>query len=178
MAFDYAKFHSRSFYNSKGQPYACHSIDDENRAKEQGFTSSAYIRSRWPTTVYNKQTGESKTVGNLDWPDEKNAAAIAGLGPDWTTDYVAPVAPKSEAAPAEGSGSLSLMALAEVLGEVRAVAASVKQLSESMIDIETSVADLTSARVAMESRMAEMESVFVEPVLAGPTIEQAEKKKK
>ena len=167
MAFDYAKHHSRSLYNSNGVPYPCHSVDDEKRAREAGFTSVNYVLSRWPTTVYNKKTGESKTVGRLDWSNEKNEMEITNLGPDWAGDYVAPVEPKKEATPAEGAGGLSLMALAEVLTEIRGLGANLKQVQESLLDVEIAVADLTSARVAMESRLSEMEAVIVEPVAVG-----------
>ncbi len=104
--FNYQRDHSRAFYApadngtvKKGQVFWCHQPDDEQRAREQGFTSKSYVRSEWPKTAYHKKTGQTKPVGKLEWDNDKNMAALAEMGPDWGLDHVAVPEPV-EAAPA------------------------------------------------------------------------------
>lgn len=166
MAFNYAKDHVRYAYNKIGQKMPCESVDDEARAKEAGFTSFSYVKSLWPTTAYNKITGESKQVGKLEWDEARNAAAVAALGPDWGLDPVTiEVKAPRPAGSAEASGD-TLSMLVNLLSEV-------KMMREQMADVETAVAELSAARVSQESRLAELEAEM-EP----ETVPAADEKKK
>ena len=159
--FDYNRFHSRSFYAPKttanvkrGQAYPCHSKEDEARAREAGFTSVAYIQSDWPTTVYNKKTGESRSVGKLEWSDEQNAAAIAALGPDWGTEHVAVPEPKKEEA-AGASPKADIGLISDLFGELKLATGRIDQLEEA-------ISEVAGARMAMETRIADLEGMIEE----------------
>lgn len=148
MAFDYARYHVRYFYNNRGQSMPAYNIDDEARAKEQGFTSATYVPSKWPTTVYNKKTGETKAVGKLDWDEKRNQAAVMELGLDWTTEHVAP--PEQPPTKASGEGIGAPLAMLEILGELR-------RIHEELAELTSAVAELGTARVATESRLGALE---------------------
>ena len=148
--FNYVRDHSRSLYNAKGVPFACHSKEDEVRAKEQGFTSATYVPSQWPKTVFHKKTGESKVVGKLEWDEEKNAAAVVALGPDWTLDHVAVPAPVSPAAPSAGINLDALLS----------IAAEMKLMNTRLSDLEDAAAEAAGIRTVLESRVGELEGLL------------------
>lgn len=145
MEFSYPRDHARAFYNRHGQAFWCHSKDDEARAKEAGFTSAKYIPSYWPRTVFHKKTGVSKPVGNLDWSEEKNQAALAALGDDWTAEYV-PVPEPVAAAPA--SAPMDLLGLGAILTELALMKKRVEELEEASIESDARVVELEAALTA------------------------------
>lgn len=143
--FDYVKFHTRSFYApadignvKRGQAMACHSKDDEARVKELGFTSANYIPSFWPKTLWNKKTGETKSVGKLEWTKEQNDAAVTSLGPDWTDEHVPVPEIPASGATAAPSGSPDVMAAILTLSQ------QVGSLVERMNEVESVIAEATT----------------------------------
>lgn len=150
--FDYVKFHTRSFYApadignvKRGQAMACHSKDDEARVKELGFTSANYVPSFWPKTLWNKKTGETKSVGKLEWTKEQNDAAVTSLGPDWTDEHVpVPEAPAPNAKAAT-SGSPDLMTA------ILALTQQIGSLNDRMSLIESVIAESPEGPVVTEA---------------------------
>lgn len=138
--FNYQRDHSRAFYNPKGQPFWCHSKEDELRAKEQGFKSAAYIPSQWPKTAFHTKTGQTRMVGKLEWTKEQNADAVAALGSEWTLEHVAVPEPAVETASAQQSG-FDLNAVATILAEIKLLG---KRLEENEVAV-ASLAETVSA---------------------------------
>src|SRR3990167_659356 len=165
--FDYNRFHTRSFYApkatpnvKKGQSYPCHAKDDEARAREAGFTSVNYVPSEWPKTIYNKKTGDSRPIGKLEWSDDQNAAAIAALGPDWGTEHVAVPEPKKEEAAGAPKADLGL--ISDLFGELKLATGRIEQLEEA-------ISEFAGARMAMETRIADLEGMIEEASRPDPT---------
>lgn len=141
--------HGKAFYNKKGQFIWCNNDSDVRNAKDQGYTSAAYVPSFWPTTVYNRKTGESKAVGKLEWSEEQNRAAIVQSGPDWTTDHVVAPEPKPDAPARQLDSGL----LSELLAEFRLA-------SKRLDDLDEAVSELAGVRISLETRVTDLESVF------------------
>lgn len=136
--FNYPRDHSRAAYNSKGQVFWCHQKDDEVRAKQEGFTSWTYIKSKWPTTVWNVK-GETKAVGNVDWTDEKNDAALSDLkAKGWSTDHI----PVPEPEPEVKNQPMDLAALASIMADVKLVVKRVEELEEAVVERDERIATL------------------------------------
>lgn len=144
-----------TYYNARGEYRYCYTDADIVLAKESGFTSAKYVRSRWPITMWHKATGESKPVGRLVDTDEKNAAAVAAMGPDWTTEHVAvpePVAKKATADPVDGG------MLASVIGEMALLTRRVQELEQAVIDADSARAAIEARFISLESRLDAFES--------------------
>jgi len=139
-----------SYYNKIGQYRTCYSDSEVNQAKNDGFTSKKYVKSEWPKTAFHKKTGETRVVGKLENTDEQNKAAIASLGPDWTTDYVAAVAPKIDV-PQPARADIGVMA--DLLAEM-------KLINQRIEDVEVAISEFAGARTAMESRMEAVEQLL------------------
>ncbi len=145
--------HGAYYYNAKGENRHCATQADIVNAKKDGYTSSRYVRSAWPSTAYNKKTGETKRVGRIDKSDEENMAEVTELGPDWGMDYVKapdPVAKKDPDHKAAGH-----------LEEILAVLAGQKDDSSKRLDdLEAALLDSQATREALERRVAELEASF------------------
>lgn len=155
--FDYKRLHTRSFYNKRGEPFACHSIDDERRAKEAGYTTANYVRSKYPTTMYHKKTGETKVIGDLKFSDEINEAKIAELGPDWGHDYVEVPAPPEPVAPGMGGG-FDVIAIASLISEMRTMQTFQVELQGVLTEISAGMAQFAAAQNAASERLSVLES--------------------
>lgn len=139
-------------FNSRGEHRMCHNEDQVRAAKQDGFTSPSYVRTVYPKCFYHKKTGETKLVGRVDWSAAQNKEAETALGPDWTTDFVGTPEAKPEKPAATAADSLML---AEILLQL-------KSMDARLGDLEAASAETTEARVALESRLSEMESVLTQ----------------
>jgi hypothetical protein len=145
--------HGVFYYNAKGQNRHCTTPADIVNAKKDGYTSARYVRSNWPTTVYNKKTGETKRVGLIDWTDEQNMAAVEKMGADWGLDYVVAPDPTPKKDPDhKATGHLE---------EIIALLAGQKDDSNKRLDdLEAALLDSQATREALERRVAELEASF------------------
>lgn len=149
----------RAFYKptdpGKGSYKTVSSENEEQEAKNQGFTSLAYVRSNWPTTAYKKGTGETRNVGKLENSEEQNMALVAALGPDWGLDHVPtpePVAPSA----AKETGGMDLTALLGLVTDIALMKKRVEDLEEAAIQAD-------AIRTAQDQRIIELESIIEEP---------------
>ena len=130
----------KSYYNQQGRYVTCSSKEDVTRAKQDGFTSEKYVPSRWPKTAFNKLTGATKPVGNLDWTDEKNMAAEASIGDGWTFDHVPVPEPVAAATTAQATSDLS--AVAAVMADVILLKKRMEESEEAIISLEVRIVEL------------------------------------
>lgn len=132
----------KSYYNSKGELTWCHSKEDVARAMQNGFTSANYVPSKWPTTLFHKKTGETKTVGKLDLTDEQNEALVKAQGDDWTTEHVqAPEKPKKGDAAVVVAADSSTNAL--ILATLLEIKATQESQGKRLDGLETILDDVT-----------------------------------
>lgn len=164
--FDYQKNHARSYYATqdfgpvkKGMFMVVHNKDEEQKAKQLGYTSTSYVRSSWPKTFYNKETGATQAVGRLEWTEEQNASAVRNLGDKWTDEHV----PVPETKPASDSDALLqgatgggnfLLALGEIAASIKAMRSEIR---DDMTGIEIAIEKLDEARKATEGILASLE---------------------
>jgi hypothetical protein len=167
--FDYPKNHSRAMYApadkgpvKKGQIFWCHAKEDEVAARNQGFTSTSYIKSEWPKSMFNKKTGDSRPVGKLEWDDAQNEAAVKALGADWTFDYVHPPKPEEK----KEAGAVDLGGLALILNEIKGVQKSISDQGEaheaSAAELHAKIDELTGIVTAQDRRISELEAAATE----------------
>ncbi len=153
----------KAWYNPKGQYRTCYSKEEVAVAKQDGFTSSNYVRSNWPKTAFHKKTGNSKPVGKLDDSDEKNAAAVVALGPEWTLDHVPVPEPVAATPPPSGGGDM--LAMLGMMAEMK----------KRMDDLEDAAIAQAAIRDAMQNRVVELESIV--DAISVPVSEDLKKKK-
>lgn len=148
----------RSFYKpadpGKGSYRTVSSENEEQEAKNQGFTSLAYVRSEWPKTAY-KKTGETRPVGKLENSNEQNMALVASLGPDWGLEHVATPEPVAPSAAKDNTG----MDLTALLG----IATDIALMKKRVEDLEEAAIQGDAIRAAQDQRIIELESIIEEP---------------
>lgn len=140
--FDYPKHHARAFYAikdvgnvKKGQLMWAHSELDEQRCREAGFTSVNYVKSDWPISMFNKETGDTLAVGKLEWDKEKNLAEVKRMEANgWTKDHVeVPAAKPKKEAGDSGDSSAVLLALGELMGKLKSIEEGQAETDEAIL---------------------------------------------
>ena len=141
------------YYNAKGQNRHCTNEADIVNAKRDGYTSSRYVRSNWPTTAFNKNTGETKPVGRVDLTEEQNQALLKALGDEWGLDYVAAKDPEPKKDPDhKAAGHLE-----ELVALLVAQKNDHEDTNKRLEDLEAALVDSQAARVSLEARISELE---------------------
>ena len=146
--------HGITMYNKRGEYIYCYNDSDVVHAKEQGYTSTKYVRSHWPKMVWNKNTGESKPIGKVAFTDEQNEKLLADLGPHWTTERVAP--PPAKVAPAaapQGDGQL-LNVLAEMLASQKTMNERFTSMEEALLETNDRNEQLAKELAALKAKQA------------------------
>ncbi len=156
-----------SKYNAQGEVKWASSENELAQIKQEGFTRE-YVKSKYPTTAFNKKTGANKPIGKIGDTDEKVAADLAKLGPDWTFDHVPEPEPAAEKKAAD-LGGLDVAALLQLGGQIAL-------LTERLSTVEAALVQSEETRINMASRLGELEAMVVEDVPSMPTIEQAQAK--
>lgn len=142
-----------SQYNAQGEVKWANSKDELTQIQQEGFRSN-YVRSKYPTTAFNRKTGQSKPVGKIGDTDEQVAAKLAAFGSDWTFDHVPEPEPVKETK-AESAG-MDIQALLSIMADVA--------LMKSRIsDLETAAIQAEEIRIGLASRVGELEGLIEEP---------------
>ena len=146
--------HGITMYNRRGEYIYCYNDSDVVHAKEQGFTSTKYVRSAWPKMVWNKTTGEQKPVGKVAFTDEQNEKLLADLGPDWTTERVAPPPkPVAPTAAPQGDGQM-LNLLAEMMANQKLMSERFTSMEEALLETNDRNEQLAKELAALKAAKA------------------------
>ena len=143
-----------SRYNAQGEVAWAHSEEELARITQEGFRSS-YVRSKYPTTAFNKKTGASKPVGKLGDTDEQVAAKVAAFGPDWTLEHVPEPEPVVANKTAEASGGADTAMLMQLIGQNALII-------ERLSTVETALVQSADQQTLLASRLGELGGMIQE----------------
>jgi len=164
MAFDYKKHHTRAMYApqdygsiKKGMSKEVNSQDEEINARKEGYTSERYVKSEYPTTFWHKETGATRIVGRIEWSVEQNDEAVAAAERDgFGREHVAAAEKKADAQLQHGGSGL--MELATLIADMRANQEAILQIGDACSRMEIAVTELVAAKIAVDARLAELET--------------------
>ncbi len=139
----------------KGSYRVCYNETEVAVARQDGFTTANYVPSKYPTTAFQAKTGKTKIVGKLGDADEVVAAIVAALGPDWGLEHVPEPEPVAEKKAGDGGG-IDLAAILQLGGQMAL-------LTDRLATIEAALVQSEESRIALASRLGELEGVVMEP---------------
>lgn len=143
----------------KGSFRFCYNDNEVLVARQDGFTTLNYVPSKYPTMAFQAKTGKCRPVGKLGDTDEEVLALVAKLGPDWGLDHVPEPEPVAEKKPGEGGG-IDIAAILQLGGQMAL-------LTDRLANLENALVESEASRVALASRLGELEGAVMEPAGGG-----------